>query len=96
MKINRKAVWGGRLICILGILMVLFSGDAAHGSPYEYLIGIGFALVIVGVILLAFTQRCPNCGRYFEAAPFWWGKLGYCRKCGHRLEYDKPEHDHKP
>lgn len=55
---NLRAIRMGRLISILGILIMLTGRWLAHGSLDDYLFGIGFAFVVIGIIVLAFTQRC--------------------------------------
>lgn len=86
---NLRAIWIGRIIWMSGVLIVLSGRWLAHGYLNDYFFIIGFSLVVIGIIVLAFTQRCPRCGQFFNASPFWWGRLGYCRKCGNRLEYDQ-------
>lgn len=45
-------------------------------------------MVVLFIVLVIPAKRCPNCGAFSSGIAPWQKELGYCRKCGKKIEYD--------
>ena len=68
------------LMCAMGIVHVVLR------STFSMVAFIVLAVLSLGLVIAA--KLCPHCGSYCLPIYPWKKDLGYCRKCGEKIEYD--------
>ncbi len=67
----------GAAVCAVGLVFAI----AGYGG---ILGGIGFFLIVAGLVLSAVLLRCPKCGAWLGRRPG-----DYCKDCGAKIEWKK-------
>ncbi|HEV7764479.1 MAG TPA: hypothetical protein VGQ76_05720 [Thermoanaerobaculia bacterium] len=70
------------VLAIIAIRAADTGEDFVYGLPSGVVIGIGFALLIGGIIFSLINWRCPACSKYLGKAI----NPTFCGKCGFKLK----------
>lgn len=91
-RINFKVGLIVALAAALVGVVILFVGGALYSSPTGTLMYIGYALLLLAIVIKRATWRCPECGMPFPMNSIRLPKK--CISCGadfaHILKTDKP------
>ena len=68
------------LVCVMGIVHVVLRSTF---SMVAFIV-----LAVLYLVLFIAAKLCPHCGKYGVPIFPWKKDLGYCPKCGKKIEYD--------
>lgn len=84
-KLSRREIRCAQPLLLLGCALVLAGGLWESPSCW----GVGFAMLLAGLVLYFSVFRCPHCGAFFRGAPWSGPDAGFCRNCGQKIEFDR-------
>lgn len=88
LKKQKIGWWVSTVLFDTGIILLAQSGWESRGDWLHPLFELGLVLLLPGIMIGIFTQRCPFCGK-FPGIMFFAGKKKFCPFCGAQFDIQK-------
>lgn len=92
MKLKKQKIgyWISTVLLDIGIILLVQSVWESRGYWLHPLLELGLILLLPGIVIGIFTQRCPFCEKFLGIL-FFAGKKDFCPYCGAEFDNSKGE-----
>lgn len=97
MKLKKQKIgyWISTFLIDVGVILLVQSGYESRVYWLHPLFELSVALLLPGIVIAVFTQRCPFCKKFLGVMFFSGSKKEFCPYCGAEFE-ESTQSEQKP